>query len=398
MRKMNNKRFLQGHHWALQKRKVRLIGLDSFRQRVRSAFLSLIAALLVMYLTACALAPKESSPVVPSSEMPSFAWQSTLQTDRPLVGKIWWQKEGRFVSPSELLAELVQHEVVLLGEKHDNPDHHSIEAWLIQRLAESGELKSIYFEMLDMKQQAVLTELNARPVTPELSLVELKAQLKWPDKGWSWEDYGALIKQSFALELNVKPANVSREVVAGFYKDPQWVENLAPKGEAITLGLYHQIDVSHCLMLTEAQVYRMIAAQAFRDKNMADQLNSGHHSRLLVAGNFHIRRDFGVPNYAANSSEWVNIALMEVADSDDPGDYNLRSHKLRSPKPLAPKLLENQPFESVSPEVLGAGRDQVIHGLDPEAGLVLKPFDFIWFTPRWTDRDYCKDMQPIKSK
>ena len=373
---MSDTRFLSGHYRELLK------------PMVRSVFLPLIAVLLAMGLAACALGPRGASP-----QGPAIDWQSTLQTDRSLVGKIWWQKERRFVSSSELLAELAKHDVVLLGEKHDNPDHHTIEAWLIQRLAKEGGLKSIYFEMLNMEQQDVLVGLNGRPLTHELSLAELKAQLKWPDKGWSWEDYGVLIKQSFALKLSVNPANVSREVVAKFYKDPQWLEHNTPQEEAITSGLYEKIDASHCLMLKPAQIYRMIAAQTFRDKSMARQLIAGHQSRLLVAGNFHIRRDFGVPNYAPNSSEWVNIAILEVADSDDPLDYNLRNRL-----PLGHNALSNQSLEGVSAKANGAAGSRVTHGSEREAGVALKPFDFIWFTPRWTDRDYCKDMQPIKSE
>lgn len=321
--------------------------------------------LSVVFLGACTL----NNPSRSSAQLLED-WQSGLGRDHPLVGKIWWQKEQRFVSPQELVSELSRHNLVLLGEKHDNPDHHGIERWLVQKLAEGGGIKSVYFEMLAMDQRDSLVRLNASHDSAELGLAELKAQLGWPAKGWRWEDYGAIIQQAFQLGLKVWPANVSREALAELYKNDEWVARNAPKGEPVTLGLYRQIHVSHCLMLKEAQIYPMIAAQKHRDQTMARQLNRERQKRLLVAGNFHVRRDFGVPNYLDGSDSFVNLAILEVEGSRAPSDYN---------PPGEGYVAENIAAEG---PLGGAGI----------ASLSLKPFDFIWFTPRWTDRDYCKDL------
>ncbi|MHA1548233.1 MAG: ChaN family lipoprotein, partial [Alphaproteobacteria bacterium] len=62
-------------------------------------------------------------------------WQSPLQADDALVGKIWSSHEKRFVTPRLLADALTEAEFVLLGETHDNADHHRLQAWLIDRIA-----------------------------------------------------------------------------------------------------------------------------------------------------------------------------------------------------------------------------------------------------------------------
>ena len=41
---------------------------------------------------------------------------------------------------------------VLLGEKHDNPDHHRLQAWMIDALVARGRRPAIAMEMLDAEQ------------------------------------------------------------------------------------------------------------------------------------------------------------------------------------------------------------------------------------------------------
>ena len=65
-------------------------------------------------------------------------WESEYRTEHPLVGKIWGIREEAYVTVDALESALIDSTYVLLGEKHDNPDHHTIQADLIRAMAVAG--------------------------------------------------------------------------------------------------------------------------------------------------------------------------------------------------------------------------------------------------------------------
>src|SRR5690349_16481807 len=52
----------------------------------------------------------------------------------PLAGKIWDVRAGAFVSQRDLLARLPSAPQVILGETHDNPEHHRLQRVVLDSL------------------------------------------------------------------------------------------------------------------------------------------------------------------------------------------------------------------------------------------------------------------------
>ena len=71
-------------------------------------------------------------------------------------------------------ADAMQADVIFLGEQHDNPRHHAVQAAWVDAL----QPKAIVFEML--------TEDQAARSTPKLrgTQDDLEATLGWEDAGW----------------------------------------------------------------------------------------------------------------------------------------------------------------------------------------------------------------------
>ena len=134
------------------------------------------------------------------------SWRSPLLHDHPLAGKIIEQKTGYAITSEELVNRLSQYTVIFVGEKHDNPDHHLIESKLITALV--GKQTTVVFEMLDGRYSSAVKNLPT-----DLSLEQLKEQLQWSEKSWSWKDYGPLflqvVQQGGTLKVgNIDPAKV----------------------------------------------------------------------------------------------------------------------------------------------------------------------------------------------
>src|SRR5262245_26202422 len=102
-------------------------------------------ALIVVGLVACLTGRAPGADVAPPPVPP---WESALGRDHPLAGRVWDPPAARFVTPTTLVSRLTVARFVLLGEKHDNADHHRLQAWALQQLFASGRRPAVALEML----------------------------------------------------------------------------------------------------------------------------------------------------------------------------------------------------------------------------------------------------------
>ena len=63
---------------------------------------------------------------------PAIAPQGRDHADLGLIREL---ASGRALTPQELVERLAVAPRVLVGEQHDNPDHHALQLWLLRQLA-----------------------------------------------------------------------------------------------------------------------------------------------------------------------------------------------------------------------------------------------------------------------
>ena len=294
----------------------------------------LLSPLVLILLAAC-----QSLPPLPT-------WQSSEGLAHPDVGRIVDLRSGEQISPRRLIDELSGVEQVLVGERHDNLDHHALQGWLLQALAQRREQGSVLLEMINPDQQ------------DEVASVQVSArQGRWPDdlvtalawqKGWEWHLYAPLVSYVLAKPYPVLSANLDRAEITNIYRRIPRLTGAAAD-ESVQETLLTQIRVSHCGMLPESQLPAMLAVQQQRDRRMAEQVESAPKPATLFAGAFHVRRDVGVPLHLATQNDGSDERVLVLADAGD----NLWS----------------------------AGQA-----------------DFVWYTPAQPLRDYCADLRDPASK
>src|SRR5690349_17640124 len=69
--------------------------------------------------------------------------------DHADLGVIRELATGRTLTPGELVERLAVAPRVLVGEQHDNPDHHALQLWLLRELAAQRPQGSLLMEMLN---------------------------------------------------------------------------------------------------------------------------------------------------------------------------------------------------------------------------------------------------------
>ena len=276
----------------------------------------------------------------------------------PLSGRIWDARARDWVSTTELERRLTRARYVLLGEVHDNAGHHQLRRGLLAALVRDGRRPAVAMEQFDREHQPALQRVQNDPApTPEL----LKSAGRVDAQGWNWSYYEPIVRLALDHRLPILAANLSRADAfrvstegAAAVLGAAAVSALQldqPLPDAARLKLEQVIADGHCGEAPRNILPGMVAAQRARDAIMAQALQA-HAPAVLIAGNGHVRRDFGVPHYLAHYPQGDDVRVVGFIEVD---------------------------------AAKGAPTDYVIAGA-PQ-------YDYIAFTPRTPRPDPCKELR-----
>jgi uncharacterized iron-regulated protein len=247
---------------------------------------------------------------------PLPAWQSPEGLDHPRLGQIVELRTGAVLTPAQLLARLAPARRVLVGERHDNPDHHALQLWLLRALAAEREQGSLLLEMLTPDQQARVDQVQALMAAGEQP-ADLLNELAW-QRGWAWSLYGPLVRHALGQTYPMLAANLDRDEVMQIYAQAPELSGVASTAPPVREALLAQIRSSHCDLLPESQLPAMLAIQQQRDRRMAQALVAAPEPSLLLAGAFHVRRDLGVPLHLADLGADAGEQVLILAEVGTP--------------------------------------------------------------------------------
>lgn len=246
-------------------------------------------------------------------------------------------ESGRALDRAALLERLRAADFVLLGERHDNPVHHQLQAEVTGALqAAAPAPRAVAFEMIEVDRQLDVTlHLSARPG----DAAGLGPALAWADSGWpDWAMYMPIAAAALDGGGQIVAANLPRERIPEVYARgpgalrPPVVERtgLAEQlPEVLAVSLREDLAAAHCGMVPAGGLDGMFQVQRARDATMADRLvaASGRGGGILIAGAEHVRTDRGVPWYIERlqpEAEVLSLAFIEGEPrpvGDLPFDY-----------------------------------------------------------------------------
>jgi len=282
---------------------------------------------LITALTlACAL-------VTPSHAEPWSDWQTTLHADNDIAGIVWDTRAATAVEPDDLIDRLAQARFALVGEVHDNPDHHRLQGWIIAQLAQAGASPTIVMEMISRDQEETLSEYLSRP---DASAQGLGPALAWGESGWpAWPNYQPIAEAALLAKLSIVAGNPSRAITRQTAQ--QGLDSLSgerraalglddPLSPALAEALSDELYDGHCQLIAREKLAPMASIQRLRDAFMAEAMvNAGREGAVLIAGNGHVRADRGVPWYLRRRAPDNGVAVLMLVElnarGDAPGDY-----------------------------------------------------------------------------
>ena len=256
----------------------------------------------------------------------------------PVSGEIRDLRSGQTLTAQELLARLAKPSRLIVGEQHDNRDHHQLQLWLLQTLNEQRPQGSLLLEMLTPDQQGRVDHVKHSSPLP----ADLPNALAW-QPGWDWNLYGLIVGFALTQPYPLLAANLDTLEVRNVYAKPPTLSGSRSNAPMVKETLLAQISDSHCGLLPTSQMPAMLAVQQQRDRRMAGRLLAAPTPSLLFAGAYHARKDVGVP-----------IHVQDLGESEAPMVL----------------MLAEQGAE-VAPAMA----------------------DYVWYTPATPQQDYCAQMR-----
>ncbi|MDF1721927.1 MAG: ChaN family lipoprotein [Minwuia sp.] len=320
---------------------------------------------LLMTAIAATLAVMSPAMAQAADRLIPDTWTTSLQADHPLVGRIWVHSRDALGTERDLRFLVSKADHVLLGEKHNNPDHHLLQARLLRwategKRGEAMQPRTVVWEMITTEQQDALQSYLARPGATAAGMGNA---VNWDETGWpAWSEYQPIADVAMELGLpqiagNISARNLMASATGGDSKavpaSVTYLMETARWTDADREALKQELVDSHCGMLDgkDKALAGIARVQRLRDAALALGMaaSTDGAGAVLIAGSGHVRKDRGVPRYLAAlapRARMAAIAMFEVvAGEEDPRDY--------------------------------------IVGFEPGA------FDAIIFTPRLDDKDPC---------
>lgn len=277
-------------------------------------------------------------------------WRSPYFRDHPLVGKIWDTQKGLWLTEKQLLAEVLEYEYVLLGETHTNPDHHILQARIINHISSTGAKPIVVMEMLANKQWQ-----HQPKVWKDLE--KLKAQALAHNDNWPWKVYTPVLQSIVQNQLQLIAGNISSSDLHDWSKQSgsqstAKIKNYFSISNKQLLQLKQDIIKSHCGHANPEFVQFMVRAQLRRDQELASNLVSSSTPAVLIAGSGHIKNSYAVPMQLSKKFEKYSYLTVSF-------------------KPVVEDLLMLEAYIGENSNV----------------------FDIIYFTPNQTNQDPCIRFQ-----
>jgi len=217
-------------------------------------------------------------------------------------------------------------DVLVIGEVHDNPAHHRVQAERVARLGPGA----IVFEMLTPEQ--------ARAITPDnrTDPAALAQALDWAASGWP--DF-AMYFPIFAAapDARIHGAGLTRDQARAVMKEG----GQGPMRDvAARYGLDRPLPAdqqaarealqkrAHCNALPDDMLPGMVRIQRLRDALLARAaLNAYRESGgpvAVITGNGHARRDWGMPALLARVAPGLDIHVIGQTEDGAPldGDFD----------------------------------------------------------------------------
>lgn len=246
-------------------------------------------------------------------------------------------RDRQVIGVDTMVSEIKDSPIILLGERHDAPEHHELQLDVIRKLRSKGKKVAIGMEMFEESSQRALDAWSAGKV-PESAF---KKVYQWNWRNIPWELYSGILTYARDNRIPLVALNAPREVVQKVARtgmeslDPPDLEQL-PHGLDLRMNdrFLEFMRSAYPIHGTSGSAFTNIAeAQLLRNRVMARRIvdylvRHPETTMVVLTGGGHAREAGGIPMELGNLPRVVVLPTIEGLGEENittkDGDYLMK--------------------------------------------------------------------------
>lgn len=305
------------------------------------------------------------------------------------LDKIFDTKASKEVSFDQMIAELKNYQIVMVGESHTNQLYHDVELEVIKGLVEAGKPVVLALEMFNPKQDEALAEWSSGNTDPNTFLEQTDFLTTW---GHNYRYYKAIFDYSREKHIPIYGANIEKQYTSkigrgGVGSLTEEEIKVIPKID--TANIEHKFLIKVLMQGMDAtmpdQFNNMYPAQCLWDAAMGEGAIRAAQKHpeatvVLLAGSGHVVYNIGIGRIIQDRSDFSFASVVPVDIPDKVEDEGMMQFKKDENKQKMPdKNIEPTSKEIVTEKEKPANPHSLMMMDETPHKIVVKSYaDFIW--------------------
>ena len=317
------------------------------------------------------------------------------------LDKIYDTKASKEVSLNQMIAELKNYRIVMVGESHTNQLYHDVELKVIQGLVEAGKQVVLALEMFNPKQDEALAAWSSGNTDPNTFMEQTDYLTTW---GHNYRYYKEIFEYAREKHIPIYGANIDKQYTSKIGRGDVaslTEEELKVIPEIDTANIEHEFLIKVLMQGMDAmmpdQFKNMYPAQSLWDAAMGEGAirAAKKHSEatvVLLAGSGHVIYNLGIGKIIEERSNlsFASVVPVDISQKIDDGGMmqirkDIKKEKEKDSKAVNNKseMLENknEPMskDNVTEKEKPANPHSMMMMDETPHKIVVKSYaDFIW--------------------
>ncbi|MBF0133979.1 MAG: ChaN family lipoprotein [Magnetococcales bacterium] len=281
--------------------------------------------------------------------------------------------DGNRLEQPVLMDALARQRIILVGETHDDPEHHAVQKHVIAAMADRGGELAVAMEMFPRSMQPVLDQWSAGTLNEDEFLDQTSWYFTW---GFDADLYLPILRLAKERHIPLLAMNIDRTIVSQVRMrgleslEASIRKNLPPLAQPLPeyRRRLQEVFHSHPMMAAAGTVDYFIDAQRVWDGVMAQAIADWSHrhpyGRVVgLAGSGHLLMKHGIPHQlAAMGLQDDTVVLLPWDGQDNPISYQASDFVWGTPHPVPTKPLSRMgvALEAASASSQGEGGAAIV--------------------------------------
>jgi len=238
------------------------------------------------------------------------------------LDKIYDTKASKEFSLDQMIAELKNYRIVMVGESHTNQFYHDVELKVIQGLVEAGKPVVLALEMFNSKQDEALAAWSSGTTDPNTFMEQTDYLITW---GHNYRYYKAIFEYAREKHIPIYGANIDKQYTSKIGRSgvaSLTEEDLKVIPEIDTTNIEHEFLIKVLMQGMDAmmpdQFNNMYPAQSLWDAAMGEGAIKAAQKHpeatvVLLAGSGHVIYNLGIGRIIKDRS---NLSFASVVPVD----------------------------------------------------------------------------------